>query len=80
MIIENIDQEKIKNLVDLVKKMKNENPEIEYKIFDKECEDRININIKLNQLQEKIDKLERTINKIFGNHILINGKFQNLDL
>lgn len=88
--INNLTEDNVKNLDNFLKKLQEENNELNWsyfnmtqKVYDntikiKDVEDDLIKYIK--QLHEKIDRMNEKINHIFGNHALINGIFKDLKM
>jgi cell division protein FtsB len=70
MQIDNANDKDIKKLQAEVFKLSKSNPEIESRVYPMEDQP---TNAKI---FEKLEKIERKLNLIFGDNVLIDGKFQ----
>lgn len=76
MLIKNVYEEDVKQLELLVKEMRQKNPNITYEIFrDVNTKNDIDVKAKLDILEEKLNNLNQKLNHIFGEYILLQGRF-----
>ncbi len=80
MEIKNLKEQEVDTLETMVKVMKIENPDIKYKIFPMEmergdCELTLSSTEVLQRIEHKLDKLTTMIKHIFGDAVLIEGKW-----
>jgi hypothetical protein len=78
----NLTQENVEELTSVLEKMKKENKELEYSFHAQRTEqmaldapDMITI---LKEIKDKVESLERKINLVFGEYVLINGSFRQI--
>lgn len=77
-VIENLqNQEEFDRLQSLIGELKENNPAIH---MTKIPMDELNILLKLQEVENKIDILTRRIDQIFDQHVLINGKFVKINV
>ena len=74
----NLTEENVMELETVLKKMQNENPDLEYQFREQEGIETLSEQPSNKELFEKIDNLQRQIDMIFGGHVLINGLFKKI--
>ena len=74
----NLTEENAMELETVLKKMQNENPDLEYQFREQEGIETLSEQPSNKELFEKIDNLQRQIDMIFGGHVLINGLFKKI--
>ena len=79
MKVENLTEANVDELKEKLEEMKTENPDIDYKTYIMEKLDKgKNENEGIAMILDKLEMLERKINMIFGDHVLINGDFRDI--
>lgn len=80
--IQNIMEEQIEGLEEKLKSMQDENPDLSYQIYNQDTEETLkkgkSQNEMLQEISDRIERMENLIKHIFGDAVLINGKFQSL--
>jgi flagellar biosynthesis chaperone FliJ len=84
MHVQNLWDSDVKALESKIAELKQENPDISYQIFQMqkgiEKEEIKPVQQQVDELAEMVIEIQRTIKHIFGNHVLINGQFQDLKI
>lgn len=75
MEAKNLTQENVASLTRRLKKMTNDNPDLNYKFFEQE--DGIEQDSSIQRLEQKIDALSAKLDLIFGDYVLIDGQWIN---
>ena len=75
--IENMRLEDVEVIGREIEKLKKENPDLEFKTFPMED---LDFAKRLTVLEEKMDKILIRLHHIFGEYVLINGRFQEMRL
>lgn len=79
MIIENLNEQNINHLKSELKNMMKENSDMNYQIFDQRTLDNLKETAdSYNLLRKEIEKLRLKLINIFGDNVLINGKFVDI--
>lgn len=80
MEIRNLREPDVEALQEKVRELQRENPDIRSRLFGIPEEDHNHVEIleKLNRLEDKLDALTRKIELIFGDSVLINGRFESI--
>lgn len=78
MEIKNLDKPSAEFLNFIVKSMQEVNPVIKFRISPEGEELKASDSERLDILEQKLDRLINKIDLIFGNTILIDGRFENL--
>ena len=86
----NLTAENVEELAEKLKEMQKTNPALRYRFFEYSEKDRPDISedivewqstmesVLIEKLFKKVEALERKIALIFGDHVLINGQFQDI--
>ena len=75
----NLTQENVNRLESQLKEMRQTNPDLIYRFFNQD-EEPSPIEIQLAQIQSDLIDLKMKINMIFGDAVLINGRWNHLTL
>lgn len=78
MEIRNLREIESEILQNVVQKMQEVSPEISYRTFKQGEEPKVNDTERLDALEQKIDKLISKIELIFGDSVLIDGRFRKI--
>ena len=75
----NLTEENVEELKEKLNKMKETNPDLKYRFFPQTeetapYEEKATITVVL----EKLETLDRKIDLIFGDHVLVRGRFTNI--
>ena len=76
MQIENMTQEDVGAFKSLLAERQKTNPELRGQVFNGPPEPQ---DIRLDKLEASVNRIERLLKHIFGNHVLIRGKFRSTD-
>ena len=78
----NLTEDNVSELRERLEKMKEENPDLEYRFFrqDQEQPDSVDTITLVKELTTKVDNLNTKIDRIFGNHILMDGLFTDIKI
>lgn len=77
-LLENLTEQNVTELLKVFELMKLGNPDLQYNFYnqDEKCEsDAPDLQSRITMLEEKINRLTRKIDLIFGKAVLINGRF-----
>jgi len=78
MEIRNLDKPSVEFLNFIVKSMQEVNPIIKSRIFDEGEELKASDSLRLDIIEQKLNRLINKIDLIFGDAIFIDGRFKNL--
>lgn len=71
----NLTEENVDILKEQLEKMKTDNPDLEYRFFKQDVP---KVSVDMSMILEKIEALDKKIDRIFGDYVLLDGKFQDL--
>ena len=76
MQAENLNQNDVDEMKNLLEELKEDNPEIQYKFWamDKTDVDKP-LRQQVDELAEIVVEMQMLLKKIFGDHVLVNGRF-----
>ena len=74
----NLTQQNANDLEKQLKDMMQENPDLHYRFFEQEGKEPTETEKTLAKIQSDLTELKIKIDLIFGNAVLINGRFQEL--
>ena len=76
----NLTEENVDELKKKLEKMKINNPDLEYRFWEQDEKESLEVQKNIKEINEKLDSLERLIKHTFGGHILIDGEFKQVVL
>ena len=80
MQIENLRENEVNVLEEKLEAMQEDNPELKFRSFPmEELEKGKNENEMLQTILDKVESLERKIDYIFKDHVLIDGQFRQIN-
>ena len=77
----NLTEENVDELKEHLERMQETNPELEYRFFIQEEEPKKeppDVRTSLDEIRDDVDALYRKIDLIFGDHVLIQGRFTRI--
>jgi len=77
MEIKNLFESDVTELEKKIGELKKENPDITHRVFKMDEIPNITIFDKVDEILEQVKTLQRTLDLIFADHVLINGKWEN---
>jgi len=80
MQIENLEEAEVNALEEKLKVMQQNNPSITFRSFAMEEKDQPEAwSIKFQAILDKVERLERKLDLIFSDHVLIGGQFKQIN-
>ena len=73
----NLTEENVEELREQLEKMQKTNPDLEFRFFE-QAEPEPMHDKTITKIYDKLLELERKIDHIFGDHVLIKGQFQDI--
>ena len=78
MIINNLTDVDAKKIEEFITGLKETNPHIIYNVY-KDEDPATHLDDKLKEICDKVDKIERKLNRIFKDYVIIGGEFTNIE-
>lgn len=78
MEIRNLSDVNVEQIEGLIRELQQDNPAIRTRVFDQTKEQEDKLNQRLDDIEEKVDSLAAKIDHVFGDHFLLDGRFQSL--
>ena len=80
MNIENLNSTDVMKMEETINFLRQENPEIKSTVYSMEDKKHSGLETRMSNIEDSLNRIENIINNIFGDNILIDGKFIDIKI